>query len=136
MKTLFIFFLVLSISVLNAQNEVTWSGGTPGRETHWHEAKNWSNHRVPDAFSNVIIPDIESTTLSFPIIAEGVVEVNSLLLASNAELLIRDEAKMIVYGQVVGVDRIEYHLSGTIMIMDETKVRGDVLIAAKMSNSQ
>ncbi|MEO1262295.1 MAG: hypothetical protein AAFZ15_26045 [Bacteroidota bacterium] len=99
MKTLLIAFLTFSATFLFAQNNVTWIGGTPGNETAWDEAKNWSNHRVPDVFSNVVIPDVSSTTFSFPVIESDLVEINSIFIYSTAQLTIEEKAKLVIYGE-------------------------------------
>ncbi len=66
--------------------------------THaWNCPKNWSSHRVPDTFSDVIIPDVSSTSLAFPVIREGSHEINSLLLYSNATLTIEEGAMLSIY---------------------------------------
>ena len=103
MKTIFIALFTLISTVTIAQNTVTWKGGTPGNETSWNEARNWSNHKVPNEFSNVIIPDVSSSTFSYPIIEEGIVELNSILVASTALLTIRNSAKLIIYGYAEGL---------------------------------
>ena len=64
MKTLIIFLLTLSSSILVAQKSVTWVGGTPGSETSWDEPRNWSDHHVPNEFSNVFIPDVSTSSFS------------------------------------------------------------------------
>ncbi len=79
-----------------AQKPVTWKGGTPGRETDWHCPKNWSTGAVPDAFSNVSIPDVSATTRSLPVIRAGKVEVNALLVHPNAGLTVGQNAELYV----------------------------------------
>lgn len=82
-----------------AQRTTTWKGGTPGRETAWDCPKNWSNNAVPDEFSNVIIPNVSTTTRSLPVIRSGEVEVNTLFIHPNARLTIAASAELRVLGQ-------------------------------------
>ena len=86
----------LSIS-LSAQTTATWKGGAPGMEHEWNCPKNWSSYRVPDAFSDVIIPDVSSTTLAAPVIKNGVFEVNSIQVHPNAKLTVEQDAQLVVY---------------------------------------
>jgi len=80
---------------LNAQKTATWKGGTPGRTSDWECATNWKEGRVPDEFSCVIIPDVSTSTFSYPVIA-GEVEIQSLLCASSARLTVMDNASLII----------------------------------------
>lgn len=121
MKTLLIALLTLTTTIITAQNTVTWVGGTPGKETKWHEAKNWSNQRVPNEFSNVIIPDVSTTTFSSPVIAFGEVELNAILVESNAGLTVLKDAQLVIYGDAVGLKNKDVHIKGALIIMDETK---------------
>ncbi|MBI1227074.1 MAG: hypothetical protein GC192_17720 [Bacteroidetes bacterium] len=90
-----LFFLICT----NAFSQVTttWKGGTPGMENDWNCAKNWSNYKVPDAFSNVIIPDVSTTTQATPLIRQGRAEVNTLYLDSNANLTIDESAQLVIH---------------------------------------
>ncbi len=74
----------------------TWKGGAPGLENDWNCPKNWSAFRVPDAFTDVIIPDASSTTQAPPVIQSGQLEVNSLFMETNAQLTIRESAQLVV----------------------------------------
>lgn len=79
-----------------AQKNIIWKGGAPGHETDWHYAKNWSTHSVPNEFSNVIIPDVSTTTRTLPVIRAGVVEVNSLTIAPNVTLSLGETVQLTV----------------------------------------
>ena len=102
-----------------AQNIVTWKGGTPGKETSWYEAKNWSNNRVPDEFSDVIIPDVSTTTFSTPTIKEGTIELNSIMIESSAQLTVETSAKVIAYGYTEGLVKDNLQLRGSLIVLDE-----------------
>ena len=133
MKTIFIALFTLISTVTIAQNTVTWKGGTPGKETSWNEARNWSNNRVPDEFSDVIIPDVSTTTFATPIISEGTVELNSILIESNALLTIEAYANLVIHGFAEGLYKDNLDLKGTISLLDE--VNNDyVMHFAALSN--
>lgn len=64
--------------------------------TDWNCPSNWSTYSVPDEYSNVIIKDISSTTLAAPEITEGRITVNSVYIETNASLLIRKGAQLVI----------------------------------------
>jgi hypothetical protein len=80
---------------LYAQKTATWKGGTPGRACDWECATNWKEGRVPDEFSNVIIPDVSTSTFSYPVL-ENDVEILSLSCLAPARLLVRNNAQIMV----------------------------------------
>ncbi|MCB9314897.1 MAG: hypothetical protein H6569_02040 [Lewinellaceae bacterium] len=88
-------FLGFNIS-LNAQKTTTWKGGAPGRAQDWNCPKNWSDGRVPDTFSDVVIPDVSTTSFAAPIIKNGAFEVNSLRLLANATLRVERSGQLAV----------------------------------------
>ena len=109
MKTLLITVFTLTVFSVTAQTTIEWVGGTPGKETNWDEPKNWSSHRVPDEFSNVVIPDVAATTQSYPVIRSGVVELNSLMLESQAKLTIQKDAQLVGFEQSPHQVIVLYH---------------------------
>lgn len=119
MKNLLIAILTLSATITFAQQTVTWKGGTPGNETNWNEAKNWSNNRVPNIFSDVIIADVSTSTFSTPSIKGGTIELNSIYIASNAKLTVETNAKVIVYSHAEGLLKENLDIEGTFMVMGE-----------------
>lgn len=119
MKNLLIIILTLSATFTYAQQTVTWKGGTPGKETSWNEAKNWSNNRVPNIFSDVIILDVSTSTFSTPIIKSGTIELNSIQITSNAKLTVGENAKVIVYSHAVGLYKENLNIEGTFIVMGE-----------------
>ena len=98
MKSLFLILSMLFTFSLFAQNTVSWLGGTPGKETDWSEAKNWSNHKVPDEFSNVIISPRNSGHQALPTI-QGDAEALSIEIHSGASLLISKDALLTIDGE-------------------------------------
>ncbi len=119
MKTLIIAILTLTTTFITAQNTTIWVGGTPGKETKWDEAKNWSNHRVPDEFSNVIILDVSTTTFSYPEIISGNIELNSLTIESNATISIHQNARLVVFDNIEGVAINDLKSQGRILVLNE-----------------
>lgn len=107
------------VSSTTAQIRVIWKGGTPGQETNWNCYKNWSNYRVPDAFSDVVIPNVSSTTFAAPVITFGVFEVNSIQIQPNASLTVEQGAQLVVYSMENEFEKEEgLHLKGPLVILD------------------
>jgi hypothetical protein len=87
-------FSLISLSA-QAQITATWKGGTPGKTTDWNCPSNWKEGREPDEFSNVFIPDVSTSTFSYPVIKQGTVEIASLQCASNTRLTTLGNARVI-----------------------------------------
>lgn len=109
----------MTTTILVAQNTVTWVGGTPGKETNWDEPKNWNIHKVPNEFSDVIIPDVSTSTFASPVIRKGLVELNSIQLASSTKLTISKSAQLVVYGRANGLLKENLDIKGSFMVWDE-----------------
>ncbi|MCR9287957.1 MAG: hypothetical protein NXI23_11270 [Bacteroidetes bacterium] len=119
MKTLLFAALTLISTITFAQQKVTWEGGTPGKETSWNEPRNWSNNTVPNEFSDVIIPNVSTTTFSNPVIKKGQFELNSIKIESNGYLTVDATAKLVVYTEVIGLANENVILEGALLVMDE-----------------
>ncbi|HOY08258.1 MAG TPA: hypothetical protein PLO67_22775 [Saprospiraceae bacterium] len=91
--------LTLTSLSLQAQKIATWKGGAPGHATEWNYPANWKENRVPNEFSQVIIPDVSASTFSNPVLDGEVVEIWSLQMFSGASLRIGKSARLIVTGQ-------------------------------------
>jgi hypothetical protein len=98
MKKLSAIFALLCLICMTAQAQktATWKGGTPGKTTDWNCPTNWKEGRVPNEFSNVIIPDVSTNTFGYPLIDNGIVEVFSLQCATNARLDIKGSGRIIL----------------------------------------
>jgi len=99
MKNLIVILVVLvsqSFNSVDAQN--IWKGGTPGQETEWNLAKNWSENRVPDWTEDVIIADVSTNSGYFPIIDKEVEPIAHLEIQSNATLTILPQGKLMIDG--------------------------------------
>lgn len=107
------------IATLHAQKTVTWKGGTPGQENDWNCAKNWSSHKVPDEFSNVVIPDVSTTTLAAPVIKNGTFEVNAIIVHSNAKLTVEKDAQLVIYTTEGDcLDTRGFNIKGSLLLLD------------------
>lgn len=100
MKNASIFAILFALifiaqSTLSAQKTATWKGGTPGRSTDWMCASNWREGRLPNEFSAVIIPDVSTSSQSYPIIRNGEVEVFSVDVQSSAILTLNAGARLV-----------------------------------------
>ena len=97
MKTIMIVLLAVTSNFLFAQQQITWVGGTPGKENRWEEPKNWDAQRVPDENSKVLIKTCYSGHNAQPIINTSV-DVASIELQDGARLTINGQAKLIIDG--------------------------------------
>ena len=92
-------FILASQTTLFAQKTATWKGGTPGKAADWNCAANWKEGRVPNEFSQVIIPDVSSSNHSNPVLSSGEVEIWSILIHTGASLRIGKNARLIATEQ-------------------------------------
>jgi hypothetical protein len=96
-------FVLACPQILDAQKTNTWKGGTPGRAADWYCSTNWSNGAVPNEFSNVVVPDVSTTTQAPPVLKAGRVEINALVLESGAHLTVGTSAQLTIFDYVEGV---------------------------------
>jgi hypothetical protein len=118
-----VFFLLQSALPLQAQRLNFWVGGTPGMDRDWHCPRNWSLGQIPNQFSDVIIPDVSTASDAMPLIRDGVVEVNSMRIDSNAVLEIGSEATLVVYNQLKKCHEKNLLVSGIIIEWEENQVK-------------
>lgn len=97
MKNVFVMLIMLIANLAFSQQVVYWKGGTPGQENNWHEAKNWSNNKIPDEFSHVIISPKNADQCPQPIINDFV-EVNRIDIYSRANLTINNTGEIYIDG--------------------------------------
>ena len=81
--------LIIAGQLMFAQNY--WQGDTPGQETNWNEARNWSKNRVPDWRDEVIIPDVSSKGGFYPIIDTETYSIAALKIMSGARLTLLEQ---------------------------------------------
>lgn len=77
---------------LRAQKTATWKGGTPGRCSEWNCPSNWKEGRVPNEFSDVVIPVVSTSTFCYPVIEASNYEVASLVVHPGATLKVLGSA--------------------------------------------
>ncbi len=87
--------LLANLSSLQAQTTNVWKGGFPGHETDWNHNRNWSLGKTPDVFDRVIIPDVSTSTLKYPIFKEGEIELQSLEIRAGASLTLLRSARIV-----------------------------------------
>ena len=85
-----------ALSSISSFAQATWSGGTPGRETDWMEARNWSNQRVPGWNDNAIIPHLWHN--NYPEIKTAVPAIAHLEVEGGARLAIKADGYLPING--------------------------------------
>jgi len=96
----------------------------------WLCAQNWSTSSVPDEFSVVIIPDVSTTSFSFPVLRSGTVEVNSLIIHSNGSLTISKHAAVVVHSNAEGNCEKNLYGEGQVLLHAELPRDSKKMIAA------
>lgn len=119
-----ILFLTLCTSAFS-QKTVTWKGGAPGHETEWNYAKNWSTYAIPDGFSNVVIPDVSTTSLASPVIQMRRVEVNTLYIEPTALLTVEKGALLVVNERIEGTTKTNLRMNGLLFLPYEAEKKTD-----------
>ncbi|MFN4081754.1 MAG: hypothetical protein ACK4NS_12710 [Saprospiraceae bacterium] len=79
-----------------AQYTATWKGGKPGQATEWNIAANWKEGRVPDEFTQVIIP---ASAAHFPVISRSAADIDALMIESGAQLTILASGSLTITGE-------------------------------------
>ncbi len=120
-KTIIIVAVIIIGTITNkaisqTQSTNTWKGGTPGQTANWNCPKNWSAGRVPDAFQNVIIPDVSTGSGVYPIIKTGGQEVNAIVLESGATLEITKKGSLMVFGAFEGYGSFGLEAEGALIL--------------------
>ena len=103
-----------------SQRPITWKGGTPGMKNDWFCPQNWSSASVPDEFSDVIIPDVSTSTFASPVIRSGKVEINSLEIHASALLTIDKTASVVVISHVAGLVPGRLKGEGRLILEDQS----------------
>lgn len=112
-------FLLIALTGFS-QRTITWKGGTPGMKNDWFCPQNWSTATVPDEFSDVIIPDVSTSSFAHPVIEAGQVEINSITIHSQGALTISKEAALFVSGYVEGVGQKNIQGEGQFVQYDDS----------------
>lgn len=125
----FCMFLLGITTQLKAQKINNWKGGTPGQATNWNCPKNWSTNQVPDAFQNVIIPDVSTGSGVYPTINEDGLEVNKLVLESGACLTITKMGGLNVINTLEGYGSADLEVKGK-LYMPSKSYAGEMTLKA------
>jgi hypothetical protein len=83
-------------SDLLAQNY--WKGGTPGSQSNWNTAKNWSQNQVPDWSQDLIIPDVFALSGFFPVIDQVIEAFPYNEMQSNAVFTVLPHGRLVIDG--------------------------------------
>lgn len=126
-------FLISTLSLFS-QKVNTWKGGAPGMEHEWFCPKNWSAGTIPNEFSNVFIPDVTTTTQATPVIQSGKVEINTLILQTNAVLTIGPAAELVIQETAEGIDPTTVVLKGKILLPEGPQNRKQSKLAKAQVN--
>lgn len=121
--------ILLDVGNSHAQRSITWKGGTSGMKNDWFCPQNWSTSSVPDEFSDVIIPDVSTSTFATPVIKSGEVEINSLQILSNAMLTIEKAATVVINSRVTGLTSVNIQGEGQMILEDHSNQRFAKLVA-------
>lgn len=81
---------------LNAQTTATWKGNKPGQPTAWDCAANWREGRVPNAFSQVVIP---AGVAAYPVIKDAIGPIDALLVESGASLTLQQNGFLCILNE-------------------------------------
>lgn len=90
MKTTILILLSLFSANGFAQIISIWRGNTPGQENRWDCPSNWSNNRLPDEFTDVIIQVDISSRFRYPVLNSKQTEINSLRIWPGASLILKE----------------------------------------------
>lgn len=90
-----ILFLGCSFNLF-AQTTAVWQGGKPGRTNDWNCPANWSESRVPDEFTQVIIP---AGATYYPVIQYAPTPIDALLMEGGTRLTIQNGARLAILGE-------------------------------------
>ncbi len=87
-----ILILLMTLPAMTGFSQITsiWRGMTPGHERNWNCPSNWSNNRIPDEFTDVIIPVDISINYRYPVIKSSATEINSLHIWPGATLTVKE----------------------------------------------
>lgn len=104
-------------SSLFAQKTATWKGGTPGHETQWQCPKNWKGNTVPNEFSNVLIPDVSTAGMAYPVV-NNAVEINALRLEGNAMITVAQGGRLTVLNDIFVPNPKNLDVKGTLNVLN------------------
>ena len=96
-KLISAFVLLVALQVSSySQTTATWMGGTPGKTTDWNCPTNWKEGRIPDDYTQVLIP---SDLLYYPVIKSNVPDIDALMVTGGATLTIYQNESLTILGE-------------------------------------
>lgn len=123
-------FLLSSWAPLSAQTTATWKGNKPGQPNEWNCPANWREGRVPNEFSQVVIP---SGVAIYPVIKGPVTPIDALLVESGASLTLLQTGQLSILNETSRFDGIL--ILGSLQNMGLLEIknmrRGSLAIAQK-----
>ena len=132
MKPVLTLLLILLTLQSFAQIISTWRGNTPGRESEWNCTSNWSNNRLPDEFTDVVIPVDISITYNYPVINTDSVEINSLSIWPGAVLKMKKGQLTILDPKRCNYSRIQVIGKGKLIEKETIPYPVEELTSVKM----
>lgn len=96
MRNTYTIFLVVLATTLSAQNYNYWIGGYPGKEHQWNWYANWSEKKVPDINTDVVIGKCHKKGQVYPHVSD-IVQINSLKILDNAKLQIGQHGFVLIH---------------------------------------
>lgn len=143
-KSTFFALFILSFSFsICAQTTTIWKGGKPGRTTDWNCPSNWSEGRVPDEFTQVIIP---FGVIYYPVIQSTETPIDALLMEGGTLLTIKDGAELVilcetgifegvsVFGQIRNEGTLTIREASTANIAFIQHVKGNGIIRSSVTS--
>lgn len=133
---LFSLMSILTIDPATAQKQSVWIGGTPGREQAWNCPKNWSNHALPDIFTDVIIPDVSSQSLANPVIRGRLVYIRSLTLEAGSRLTVEKNSVLSIQTFLIQPENQGLEVHGLLRMSEEHQPLPPAILDAVAGGNQ
>lgn len=133
MKFVFILLFCSITACCTAQITAIWKGNAPGHPCDWNWPGNWSNSRLPDAFTDVFIPVDNTLSSNYPILQTAGVEINSLTMHPGASIIIKKGELSILdagkshyrQNQILGRVRLERNRENSYTTDDLTTIKSN-----------
>lgn len=119
MKTAILILLTLFCMNSFAQVISIWRGNTPGQESKWDCPSNWSNNRLPDEFTDVIIQVDNSSRHKYPVLNTNREEINSLRIWPGACLILKEGNLYVLDAQASYFRHSQVNGKGKLIFIDD-----------------
>ncbi len=120
-RPLLVILLMVATTAGFSQKLTVWRGGTPGKPNDWFCAKNWSTGHIPDEFSDVVIPDVSTSTFASPVVRSGMVEINTLNVLSNGKLTLGRGVVLFVFEESIQAGAGRVAGEGRVFVMNSNR---------------